>query len=169
MSLSQALLPEIDQETATTRRVLERIPEDRLDWKPHAKSMSLRQLGAHVANLMNWGKITLQEDEFDVAQPANAKMSGMPTAESKQEMLESFDRLAAEFRELLQGADDAVFGQPWTLRNGDHVIFTQPKAAVLRGFVMNHLIHHRGQLTVYLRLNDVPVPSVYGPTADEPM
>jgi uncharacterized damage-inducible protein DinB len=167
MSLSQALLPELDQEAAVTRRVLERIPDDRLDWKPHAKSMSLRQLGAHVAGLPAWGKITLLQDSFDFSKSEDKKLDGPPTAGSSQEMLDTFDRLVREFRELLQNADDESLRQPWSLRNGEHTIFTQPKIGVLRGMVMSHLIHHRGQLTVYLRLNDIPVPAVYGPSADE--
>jgi uncharacterized damage-inducible protein DinB len=167
MSLSQALLPELDQEAATTRRVLERIPDDRLDWKPHAKSMSLGQLGAHLSNLMTWGKITLERDSFDVGKPEDQKLDPGLTGGSTQEMLATFDRLYREFRELLQNADDETLMQPWSLRNGDQIFFTQPKVGVLRSMVLSHSIHHRGQLTVYLRLNDVPLPSVYGPSADE--
>jgi uncharacterized damage-inducible protein DinB len=162
MSLSQALLAEYDQEMASTRKTLERIPMDKYDWQPHSKSFSIGKLATHVAEIPGWGTVTAQTSELDFAQPFER-----PTPRTTEELLAFFDQNAAQARDAIAGMSDEEFGQPWTLRNGEHVIFTAPKAAVLRSFVMNHLIHHRAQLTVYLRLNDVPVPALYGPSADE--
>jgi uncharacterized damage-inducible protein DinB len=157
-----ALLPEFDHEMATTRKLLERVPEQKLDWKPHAKSMSLGELATHVANIIWWGEVTLAEAEFD------AEGMGRETpAADRAQLLQRFDRNVNATRANLAGKTDAEMMAPWTLRNGSKTFFTMPKAAVWRSFVMNHLVHHRAQLGVYLRLNDVPLPSIYGPTADE--
>lgn len=164
MSISASLLPEYDNEMKTTRRVLERVPGDRLDWQPHPKSMSMGTLATHLANLPWWGQITMEQDSFDVGVPTT-----IPAAKSTDEILERFDKNVATVREILQRTEDSTFFQPWTLRNGERTVFTLPKVGVLRTMVFSHIIHHRGQLTVYLRLNDVPVPSVYGPSADEGM
>jgi len=147
---------------ANTRKVLERMPMDRYDWKPHDRSFSLGKLATHVAHLPGWLTMTLATDELDIGQPFQ-----QPTPKTTGELLELFDQTAAQARASLAGAADEEFFKKWSLRNGDHVIFTMPKIAVVRGVVLNHLIHHRGQLTVYLRLNDVPVPGLYGPSADE--
>lgn len=164
MPIAETFLAEIEREAATTRKLLERVPEDKFDWKPHAKSMSLGGLSTHVAKLLNWGVMTIDQPEFDVANvEPNAAVA------SRAELLTTFDGLVSEARSKLAGKTDAELMAPWTLRHGSQTIFTMPKAAVLRSFVMNHMIHHRGQLSVYLRLNDVPVPSIYGPTADEQM
>lgn len=165
MGLSQALLPEFDHETHTTRRVLERVPEDRLDWQPHPKSMSLGKLASHLGNLLHWGKVTVEQDSFDVAPQGEPLRMDAP--KTKQEILDLFDRNAAIAREAIAAATDEQWHRPWSLLQTGNTIFTQPKIGVLRGMVLNHMIHHRGQLTVYLRLNDVPVPAVYGPSADE--
>ncbi|HEY0553915.1 MAG TPA: DinB family protein [Thermoanaerobaculia bacterium] len=162
MSLSQALLPEFDQEMSNTRRALERVPTDKFDWQPHAKSYSMGKLATHIAHLPTWTNITLDTAELDVAQPFE-----IPKPASTEELLAFFDQNVAEARAALAGAADETFFQTWTLRAGEQIIFSMPKVAVMRGFVMNHIIHHRGQLTVYLRLNDIPVPSIYGPSADE--
>jgi uncharacterized damage-inducible protein DinB len=163
MAIKDALLPEFDHEMATTRRVLERVPEDRKDWKPHTKSMSLAQLAGHLAEIPGYGLTTLGTDDFDIA---TAKYS--PTRfESREQVLGIFDDLVRQTRAALEATDDEAFRRTWTFRNGAHVGFAAPKAGAFRTFFMNHLIHHRGQLTVYLRLLDVPLPSVYGPTADE--
>lgn len=162
MNLSQALLAEFDQEMASTRKTLERIPMDKYDWQPHAKSFSIGKLATHVAQLPGWATVTAQTHELDFAQPFE-----QPNPRTSEELLAFFDQNVAEARAAVAGMSDEEFGKPWTLRNGEKVIFTAPKAAVLRSFVMNHTIHHRAQLTVYLRLNDIPVPGLYGPSADE--
>jgi uncharacterized damage-inducible protein DinB len=162
MAIADALLPEFDHETATTRKVLERVPDGRFDWKPHAKSMSLGQLAGHLATLLTWGHTTLTQPQFDLAGDFH-----MPPMTTRADLLAVFDKTTAEARAALVGRNDAEMMAPWTLKQGDKTLFTMPKAAVLRTFVMNHMIHHRAQLGVYLRLNDIPLPSVYGPSADE--
>lgn len=162
MPLNQAILPEFDHEMATTRRVLERVPVEKSAWKPHEKSMTMGQLATHVATIPHWGEAILGQDSFDVktAPPT-------PNPKSREELLAAFDHAAAAARKAIAGASDEQLMKPWSLKNGDQAIFTLPRVAVLRSFIMNHQIHHRGQLSVYLRLNNVPVPSIYGPSADE--
>ncbi len=164
MPIIDALLPEYDREMAITRRVIERVPDDRFAWKPHAKSMSMGDLATHVANLPTWGAEALTRSEFDITGPFNA-----PQLPSRSELLAAFDRNVAATRTALVGKTDAELMALWSLKRDGAAIFTMPKAAVMRSFVLNHVIHHRGQLSVYLRLNDVPVPSIYGPSADESM
>lgn len=162
-SILQLSLGELEQELATTRRMLERVPEDKLDWKPHAKSMSLGQLAHHVARLSYWFTRTLADDAFDITAP-------MPRPEAPtttQGLVEVFDATTAEMRQALAAADDAQLMRTWQMRAGDQVLQSMPKLSVLRVIGLNHIIHHRGQLSVYLRLLDVPLPSVYGPSADE--
>src|SRR5215216_5770863 len=162
MALIDALLPEFDHEMTVTRKVLERVPDDKFAWKPHARSMSLGELAQHVATIPMWGHMTLTQPELDVAgQPQ------LPKATSRAELLAGFDERVKETRAALTGTSDAEMLAPWALKRGGQTIFSMPKAAVWRSFVLSHLIHHRGQLSVYLRLNDVPVPSIYGPSADE--
>ena len=163
MPIVDALLPEFDHEMTTTRKVLERVPEDKFDWKPHAKSFSLGALAAHVAALPSWGAEALTLTEIDIAgsQPPAAPPS-------KVELMATFDANVATTRSALAGKTDGELMATWTLKRGGKAIFSMPKANVLRSFVLSHLIHHRGQLSVYLRLLDVPVPSIYGPSADEP-
>jgi len=163
MSLSQSLLPEFDQEMAGTRRVLERVPADKLSWQPHDKSMSFGRLAVHVAELPSWTTLTLNTSELDFA----ATPDNPAKAETTEDLLNIFDKASSEARAALAGVSDEELFKPWALRNGEHEIFKMPKIAVLRGMVMNHIIHHRAQLTVYLRLNDIPVPGLYGPSADE--
>lgn len=158
------LLPEFDREMANTRRVLERVPDDRLDFKPHEKSFRLGDLAAHVANLLTWTGISLTSTELDVSGPFERAVP-----KTNAELLALFDRNVAEARAALEGASEEAMGVDWSLIAGDQVYFTMPRGGVIRSFVMNHLIHHRAQLTVYLRLLDVPVPGMYGPTADEGM
>ena len=161
MGIADALLPEFDHEMAVTRKLLERVPEDKFTWKPHAKSMSLVELATHVANLPSWGAVTLSQSEFDVAAHRNT------AATSRADLLARFDANIAETRAALVGKIDPEMMASWTLKHNGQTLFTMPKAAVWRSFMLNHLIHHRGQLSVYLRLNDVPVPAMYGPSADE--
>jgi uncharacterized damage-inducible protein DinB len=167
MTLSEMLLPEFDQEMAATRKTIERVPEDKLDWQPHAKSMPMRGLITHLSNVPTWVGHTLNKDTLDLA-PQGVPVRAAPVG-STREAVEQFDRNVAEARAFLAQADDAAFGGSWSLQQNGQTLFTMPKLAVLRTFVMNHIIHHRAQLGVYLRLNDVPVPSVYGPSADEAM
>ncbi len=163
MKISDLLLGELQQEAATTRRMLERVPQDALGWKPHEKSMTLGQLAAHAANLLGkWFDATLNEDEFDIAaEYPSLHHDSVPV------ILEAFDRNISEAVELLKGQTDERLFATWRLRRGEQVLFEMPRYAVLRSMVFNHLIHHRGQLSVYLRLRNVPLPFVYGPTADE--
>ena len=164
MPIADALLAEFDREMTTTRRVLERVPEERFDWKPHARSFSIGALAAHVASLPTWAVETLTRSEIDL-DPGRPPPAAPP---SRRELLAAFDTNAAAARTALAGRSDAELTGMWSLTRGGRTLFSMPKAVVLRSFVFNHLIHHRGQLTVYLRLLDVPVPSVYGPSADEP-
>ncbi len=163
MPINQMLLPEYEMEMATTRRVLERVPWDDPDWAPHAKSMKLGRLAQHVAEIPGWLPVTLQQDELDLTgvQPE-------PLPKSTAELLSVFDKNAAAGRAALAAAtNDAAFGATWSLKAGGKTAFSGPRAGVVRGFVLNHLIHHRGQLSVYLRLKGLLVPSIYGPSADE--
>ena len=165
MAIKDALLPEFDHEMGTTRRVLERTPGDKLAWKPHDKSMSLGQLAAHVANIPHWMDAILQNTVFDIATAGPDTRPRMP--ESVAWVLGDFDAKVKAARAGLASAGDAELLTPWTFKSGGHEVFTMPRIAAIRSFVMNHSIHHRGQLSVYLRLNNVPVPPMYGPTADE--
>ena len=162
MPLVDALLPEFDHEMTTTRKVLERVPEDKFDWKPHPKSFSLGALATHVANLPTWGTETLTKSEIELT--GTQPVSAFP---SKPALMAAFDKNVADTRAALTGKTDAELLAIWSLKRGGKTIFSMPKTAVLRSFVLSHVIHHRGQLSVYLRLLDVPVPSIYGPTADE--
>jgi uncharacterized damage-inducible protein DinB len=162
MPLNQALLPEFDHEIATTRKLLERIPEDKLGWKPHDKSMSLGKLATHLATIGGFADAIVGVDSFDVA---NSPPS--PELKSRTEILGSFDKTSASARKAIAGASDEQLMKPWTLLASGKTLLTLPRIGVLRSFFMNHSIHHRGQLSVYLRLNNVPVPSIYGPSADE--
>jgi uncharacterized damage-inducible protein DinB len=166
MSISASLLPEFDQEMANTRKTLERIPDDKFDWKPHEKSWAMGGLATHLANLPIWTVYTINQDSLDLAPPGGGSFTVEPK-NTRQELLEDFDKNAAAARDAIAGASDEEMLKPWTLLKSGVTLMTLPKIAVLRSFVMNHIIHHRGQFTVYLRLNDVPVPSIYGPSADE--
>ena len=167
MSIAEALLPEFDHETSTTRNLLKIVPFEHKDWKPHVKSMSMLQLATHVAQVPSWTAPTLEEPELDVGPNSpNAKKYAPPLINNSEELLAYFDENVRKARQSLQAASDSTFREMWSLKSGDHTVFSFPKAAVMRSFVMNHLIHHRGQLSVYLRLKDVKLPEIYGPTAD---
>jgi uncharacterized damage-inducible protein DinB len=163
MQISDSLLPEFDHEMAITRKALERIPEDKLSWTPHQKSMPLGRLAGHVAELPNFAIMAIKMDSVDLASGAYQPL----TATSQKEALDAFDKAAAGARAAIAGASNEALMQPWTLLYGGKTVFTMPRVAVVRSMMLNHLIHHRGQLSVYLRLNNVPVPSIYGPSADE--
>ena len=164
--INQALLPEFDMEMANTRRALERVPDDKLAWKPHEKSMTMGRLAGHLAELPGWGTATMGNDTLDIAPPGAPPQQGL-TAKSRQDAIEIFDKNVAAARAAIAGASDEVLMKPWSLLKGGRTLMTMPKIAVLRSFVMNHMIHHRAQLGVYLRLNNIPVPAIYGPSADE--
>ena len=167
MTLKDSLLAEFSHEMATTRRVLERVPEDKLSWKPHEKSWSMVNLATHIANLPVWSVMTIQQDALDLNPPGETGFTPPSAAKSSQELLAFFDKNVADAQKAIEATNDAELLKPWTLLNAGQSVFTMPKIAVLGSFVVKHIVHHRGQLTVYLRLNDAPVPSVYGPSADE--
>jgi uncharacterized damage-inducible protein DinB len=160
MSLSQMFIPEVDQEMATTRRLLERVPSDKVAWKPHVKSFSMGHLAQLVSRMPGWITNAMHETELDLG-----AFTGY-TNERTETLLAEFDRHVREARFALSAAKDEDFMVPWSLKRGSQVFFTLPRVAVVRQTI-NHLVHHRGQLSVYLRLVDVPLPSIYGPTADE--
>ena len=162
MAISASLLPEFDHEMATSRTVIERVPEDKFGWKPHEKSMSAGRLASHIAEMPAWATTSISQDSLDLAGGYQPYEAG-----SRAELLALFDKNASAARASIAGCNDETFMKNWSLKRGDQTLMTMPKIAVLRNFVMNHLIHHRAQLGVYLRLNDIPVPSIYGPSADE--
>jgi uncharacterized damage-inducible protein DinB len=168
MPFTDAFLPEYDHEMSTTRRVLERLPEKNFAFKPHEKSMSLAQLASHLAEITSWAGAITGSDSFDVAPPGGAPYKP-PLYQTRQEVLRRFDENVKAARGLIAGVNDSQSMKPWSLLKGGERVFTLPKGGVLRSMILNHSIHHRGQLTVYLRLNNVPLPQVYGPTADEGM
>jgi uncharacterized damage-inducible protein DinB len=163
MSMAHAILPEFDYEMANTRKTLERIPENKLEFRPDPKSMSLGRLAGHIAEMPGWGAMTLQTDSFDI-QPGQFTPL---TATSRQQLLAEFDKNIASTRAALETATDENLLKSWTLSMGGNPIFTMPKIGVIRTMVLSHVIHHRAQLTVYYRMNGVPVPALYGPSADE--
>jgi uncharacterized damage-inducible protein DinB len=162
MTISESLLPEFDEEMSTTRRVLERVPSEKGDWKPHAKSFSIAHLAQLVSGMPGWLTKMIGQTELNLA--AGPGYSTQPTAA----LLEVFDRNVREARAAIEQARDSDYEVLWSLKMGDRTLATMPRRVVVRQTI-NHLVHHRGQLTVYLRLLDVPVPSIYGPTADEKM
>ena len=162
-SLTDRFLAELESEAAITRRVLERIPDGKADWKPHEKSMPMGRLASLVANMPGWIAMMLTQDEFDVAAPGSAP----GPATTNRELLAAFDAGVARSREALKKTNDAYLETTWRMKANGRVVAENTRYENLRSGVLNHLAHHRGQLTVYLRLNNVPVPSVYGPTADE--
>jgi uncharacterized damage-inducible protein DinB len=158
--IAQALLPEFDEEMAATRRLLERVPSDKGEWKPHPKSFALGHLAQLVSWMPGWITNTLRETELNLAG------AGGYSFENTETLLALLDKNVSEARAAIAAAKDEDFDVEWSLKLGDRVLFTAPRGRVVRQHI-NHLVHHRGQLTVYLRLNDVPIPSIYGPTADE--
>jgi len=162
MALKDGLLAEFDHETATTRRLLARVPDDRLAWKPHDKSMTLGALATHLGELPRWADAILNQPHVDLASTSIVR----DALGSCAELLAAFDAQVAATRAMLDRTD-AELSAYWSLRRGDQEIFTMPRASAFRTFVLYHLVHHRGQLSVYLRLNGIPVPSIYGPSADE--
>ncbi len=162
MALIDVLLPEYDRETGTTRRLLERIPESAFDFAPHPRSMSLGQLSAHLAELPRWVSIIMSEESCDVTE-----LQPPPPAGAVAPLLARYDANVTAARSQLVGAIDGTLSAPWTLKRGARSIFTMPRVSMLRQFALNHLVHHRGQLSVYLRMQEVSIPAIYGPSADE--
>src|SRR5581483_4380433 len=165
MPFADTFVPEFDAEMQTTRALLERVPLEKFDWRPHAKSTSLGALASHVATLAGFGERIVANDEVNFS-PAGAPPRTPPLYRTREELLEVFDKNVKSTRDAVATLTDDRLTTPWSLKNGEHTIFTLPRARVLRTMMLNHMIHHRGQLSVYLRLNDVPLPSIYGPTAD---
>ena len=162
MAIKDGILAEYDHEMGTTRKLLERVPDDKLAWRPHPKSMTLAGLATHLSNLPNWGGTILNDLSFDLADaPPNLEEKS-----SRADILTAFDASAKRTRAALDKSDPELLA-PWSLRRDGQEVFTLPPVAAFRTFVLYHLVHHRGQLSVYLRLNDVPIPAIYGPTADE--
>lgn len=162
-NIASALIAEMEHEARVARTCLERVPEDKFAWKPHEKSMSFGHLASHIAEMFGWTQPSMEQPELDFA-----KMDYKPfEPKTNAELLEFFDKNVTEAIETLKNAPDERFMETWTLKNGEKTYFTLPKIAVMRSFVMNHIVHHRGQISVYLRLNDIPVPQIYGPSADE--
>ena len=162
MAISASLLPEFDHEMATARTCIERVPEDKFSFKPHEKSMTAGRLASHIAEMPNWATMGITQDSLDLATGYKPY-----EATSRADLLAAFDKAVGGARAAIAGASDETFFSNWSLKNGDKTLMTMPKIAVVRSFVLNHVIHHRGQLSVYLRELNVPVPSIYGPSADE--
>ncbi len=166
MTISETLLPEFDQEMAKTRKLLECVPDDKFAWKPHEKSMTLGRLAGHVAELPFWAVNTIRLSSLDITPGADGRPQAY-SAGSRKELLETFDKNVSDARAAIAGASDEHLCQTWSLHFGGKTVLSMPRAAVLRNVMMNHLIHHRAQLGVYLRLNNVAIPGMYGPSADE--
>ena len=165
MAIIDALLPEYDHEMGVTRRLLERVPEEAFAWKPHDRSMTLGGLVTHLANVPTWTGAITERLEFDIGTlPPDASPTVPAT---RAELLERFDENVADARARIAAKSDAELLALWTFKKGGQIVFVMPRISALRSFLMNHSIHHRGQLSVYLRLQNVPLPSIYGPTADE--
>jgi uncharacterized damage-inducible protein DinB len=166
MSIAQSILPEFDQEMAGTRKTLERILDGKLDWKAHPKSNTIGWVAGHLVEIASWVEPTLTGDSWDYS-PPGAEPFTTPPATNMREAVEEFDRNVAAARRSIESTSDEEFAKPWTLLYQGREIFTMPRIAVIRSFILNHLIHHRAILTVYMRLNDIPVPALYGPSGDE--
>jgi uncharacterized damage-inducible protein DinB len=165
MTMTDALTTEFAHEAQTTRRLLERLPSDRLDWRPHEKSFTARRLASHIVDCFRWGDSIFTRDELDFDPTTYTPYE----ATSVTDLLDAFDDCVAKCKQALAGVDDVSLMRPWRLKMMGKVRFERPKASAFRDFTLSHQTHHRGQLSVYLRLLNVPVPGSYGPTADEPM
>jgi uncharacterized damage-inducible protein DinB len=162
MAIRDSFLGEFEHELANTRKTLERVTDELWGWKPHPKSFSMGSLATHTANMYNWLAVTLNTDGLDL-KPEERE----PPCASRAEMLAKLDKGAAEARQALAAASDEALMATWTLSVSGKPVFSMPRAAVVRGMILNHIVHHRGQMTVYLRMNDIAVPALFGPTADE--
>jgi uncharacterized damage-inducible protein DinB len=165
MSYAESILPEFDQEMANTRKVLERIPDDKFDWRAHPKSNTIGWNANHLAEIPGWVEGTVASDTFDIA-PTGGSRYQSPNLTTRKEILDLFDRNVASARKAIAAAKDQDMGKTWSLVEGGKPLLSLPRAAAIRTFILNHLIHHRAILCVYLRLNDIPVPGLYGPSGD---
>lgn len=166
MTIAQSILPEFEAEMARTRKVLERVPDDKLDWKAHVKSNTIGWVACHLAEIPGWVEGTLTLDSWDI-NPEGGEPYQSPKLNSRQEILDLFDANVAAAKKHLAATPDEEFAKSWSLLSGGEALITMPKLGVIRIWVLNHIIHHRAHLCVYLRLNDIPVPAIYGPSADE--
>lgn len=163
MTISETLLPEFDHEMANTKAMLECVPEDKFSWKPHEKSMTMGRLASHCAEMAGWTVYAINQDKLELTPDMKPFI-----ANTKKELMEGFAGFAADARKAIAGASDADMGKSWSLIFGGQAVMTMPRAGIVRSMVLNHIIHHRGQLSVYLRLNNIPIPGMYGPSADSP-
>jgi uncharacterized damage-inducible protein DinB len=166
VAIGQSLLPEFDQEMASTRKLLERLPEQISSWKPHEKSMPFDRLACHVVELPQWATETINRTELDITPPSDFNPEDF-VCHTRKSALEKFEASANKARAAIAGASDEQLAQNWMLKRGEQTLMSLPRAVVLRSFVMNHLIHHRAQLGVYMRLQNIEIPGMYGPSADE--
>ncbi len=166
MTIAESILPEFEMEMAGTRKVLERVPNDKLDWKAHPKSSTIGWVASHLVEIAHWVEGTLTQDTWDI-NPAGGEPYQSPKFSSREEMLERFDACVADGKKRIAATSDEEFAKSWSLLSGGQALITMPKLGVIRTWVLNHSIHHRAHLCVYLRLNDIPVPALYGPSADE--
>ena len=166
MSIAESILPEFEHEMAGTRKTLERIPDDKLDWKAHPKSNSIGWVASHLVEIPGWVAGTLTQDSWDI-NPEGGEPYKSPTLTNQKQILELFDKNVASARDAIASTSDEAFMKAWSLLSAGKPMFTMPRIAVIRGFVISHTIHHRAHLCVYLRLNDIPVPALYGPSGDE--
>jgi uncharacterized damage-inducible protein DinB len=165
--IAQMLLPELESEMATMRKVCSRIPEASFGYQPHEKSMTMGRLAGHIAEMLSWGTVTLQSPNFDINPGEGSQEWEAFVPKTSSELMEKLERSIKEFRTALEAVSDEAMQEPWSLLSAGQTLFTMPRIACVRSMILNHLIHHRGQLSVYLRLNNIPVPSIYGPSADE--
>lgn len=166
MTIGQGMAQELKHSAVSARKVLERIPEDKFSWTPHEKSMTFQKLASHVAESLSWTKYTLETSEMDVAPPDGPAYEPY-VAHSSKELLDAFDKNLAEAIQALEGVSDETLMETWTMKKAGEVMFAMPKLVVMRSFILDHLVHHRAQLGLYLRLNNIPVPALLGPSADE--
>lgn len=165
MAINETLLPQFDHEMQITRTCLAMVPTDKMAWKPHPKSMSMGHLASHIADMVSWTIKIIDSDEFDIA-PPGGEPHKVKDAETTAELLATFDKAVAGAHSALAGVSDETLKGIWTFKYAGDVVVSMPRIANLHAFILSHIIHHRGQLSVYLRLNDIPVPSIYGPSAD---
>lgn len=165
MSISDAFLPQFDHEMQITRSCLAQVPTGKMAYKPHEKSMTMGHLASHIADMVSWTVGIIRDDEFDVA-PPGGEPHRVKDAETTEELLATFDKAVAAAHDAIAGASDETLRGVWTFKYAGNVVVAMPRIANLHAFIVSHIIHHRGQLSVYLRLNDIPVPSIYGPSAD---
>jgi len=166
MTIAESILSEFDNEMAGTRKVLDRVPDDKFDWKAHAKSNSIGWVASHLAEIVGWVEGILTQDAWDIS-PADGEPYRSPSLNSRQQILDHFDAHVAQARERIAATTDEEFGRTWSLLSGGETLITMPKLGVIRTWILNHTIHHRAHLCVYLRLNDIAVPALYGPSGDE--